>query len=515
MKKPVIFLLMSFLFCISLFSQPDHGSGFSMTGNLVYYTQGNTSSYLDLYIPGENQGAAGIGAVRNERDQKRGDKIKEPPTPVLIWLPAAGTNKFPTPLASFTGNGYAVASVEHDKDADIIRTISRVAGFLKGNSQKFNLDAKSIGIIQQVEKGYLAIIWQDGLKKLELLSDAPVRIGIAAPADADFSKLLSSGNIKTILGFFDRHLRDGNHKESDPLSLPCPVNSWADPIINPIPGTAWHLFPTPSRGKDTQGSFLICLPEGYAFNDKKYPVIYWLHGSNGNSREGAWMCGKMKEAMQKGDMPQTIVVFVQGLPVGWYNNSKDSTMPVEDVIIKDLIPYVDANYRTIDKREGRGIEGMSMGGYGSLHLGFKYPELFGVVSAIAPNIIASGTERREVIASIFVDDSLYFNSNSPAALVQKNASFIRGKTFVRLLVGDKDLRLDLVQQFHKQLADLKIDHQYAEAKGASDDYKEVISRLDFNPFTFWRDAFGGIILSIRPPDSCTKRQLTAVAAACR
>ena len=214
MKKPVIFLLMSFFFCASLFSQPDRGNGFSLKKDLVYYSQGSTSLFLDLYIPGGKPMADTIGVTGHDMGQKPGDnKIQEPPVPVLIWLPLAGINKFPTPFASFTGNGYAVVSVEHDKDADVIKTISRVTGFLRSNSQKFDLDARSIGIIQQVERGYLAVIWQDGLKKLELLSDAPVRIGIAAQADTDFSKLLSSGNINVITGFFDRHLRDGNHKE--------------------------------------------------------------------------------------------------------------------------------------------------------------------------------------------------------------------------------------------------------------------------------------------------------------
>ena len=76
---------------------------------------------------------------------------------------------------------------------------------------------------------------------------------------------------------------------------------------------------------------------------------------------------------KNGSMLPCIVVFVQGLPIGWYNNSKDGTMPVEDVIIRDLIPHIDNTYRTINRREARGIDGMSMGGYGSLHLGFKYP----------------------------------------------------------------------------------------------------------------------------------------------
>jgi endo-1,4-beta-xylanase len=133
-----------------------------------------------------------------------------------------------------------------------------------------------------------------------------------------------------------------------------------------------------------------------------------------------------------------------------------------------------------------------MGGYGSLHLGFKYPELFGVVSSIAPSITTFEMEREEVISGTFEDDTAYFNSNSPATLVQKNAYLIRGKTAIRLLIGDKDFLYDLVQAFHIQLTELKIDHQYAIAKDASHDYRELISKLNFNSFKFWKDTFGAV-----------------------
>lgn len=108
-----------------------------------------------------------------------------------------------------------------------------------------------------------------------------------------------------------------------------------------------------------------------------------------------------------------------------------------------------------------------MGGYGSLHLGFKYPEIFGVVSAMAPSITTFALEKREVLTSIFQDDTLYFNSNNPGTLAQKNVDHIRGKTVVRLLIGDKKFLLDLVQGFQQQLTDLKIDHQYVIGKGAT------------------------------------------------
>jgi enterochelin esterase-like enzyme len=292
-----------------------------------------------------------------------------------------------------------------------------------------------------------------------------------------------------LLGFFDKNLRKGLQIISDPLSLSCPMDSWADPVTNPIPGTTYHLFATRVRGQNTYGSYLLYLPPDYDLSNIRYPVIYWLHGGNGNSREGSWMCGKMNEAIQNGDMNKAIIVFVQGLPVGWYNNSKDGTMPVEDVIIRDLIPHIDSTYRTFTRREARGIEGMSMGGYGSLHLGFKYPELFGVVSSIAPSITTFEMERKEVIAPVFENDTLYFNMNSPAELVRKNAGYIMGKTHIRLLVGDKDFLFDLVDGFSQLLDDLKISHKYSIARGAGHDYREVIERLDFNSFTFWREAF--------------------------
>jgi enterochelin esterase-like enzyme len=52
-----------------------------------------------------------------------------------------------------------------------------------------------------------------------------------------------------------------------------------------------------------------------------------------------------------------------------------------------VVPHVDATYRTVARRESRGIERMSMGGYRALHHGMKYPGLFGTISSVAPAIL--------------------------------------------------------------------------------------------------------------------------------
>ena len=68
---------------------------------------------------------------------------------------------------------------------------------------------------------------------------------------------------------------------------------------------------------------------------------------------------------------------------------KVTSGPIEDVMIDDLIPYIDSHYRTIATREGRGIGGFSMGGRGTLLLAFKHPDLFCAASSVASAVVMS------------------------------------------------------------------------------------------------------------------------------
>ncbi|NJK94841.1 MAG: hypothetical protein HC905_07930 [Bacteroidales bacterium] len=100
----------------------------------------------------------------------------------------------------------------------------------------------------------------------------------------------------------------------------------------------------------------------------------------------------MDKAINAHKMSPVIIVCVQALPIGWYCNANFGAKgvnsgPVEDVLIKNLIPYIDSHYRTIAKYTGRGIEGWSMGGFGATRLAFKYPELFGFASSVAGALI--------------------------------------------------------------------------------------------------------------------------------
>ena len=134
---------------------------------------------------------------------------------------------------------------------------------------------------------------------------------------------------------------------------------WVEPDTTAPAGTQYRLFYSETIKGDV--SYLVYLPPGYETNsDKRYPVIFWLHGGGGGQRGGGGIVRRMDSAMKRKKAPAMIVILVNGLPYSEYSNSLDGKWPVEDVIIRDLLPHVDQTYRTYGVREGRAVEGMSM-----------------------------------------------------------------------------------------------------------------------------------------------------------
>lgn len=120
--------------------------------------------------------------------------------------------------------------------------------------------------------------------------------------------------------------------------------------------------------------FNIVLPEKYEGSSERYPVLYLLHGLTSNYT--AWARMKVPEFAKSMDLIVVMPDVGNSWYANWSKNDNGQKNNWEDSIIKDLIGYVDTNYRTIARREGRAINGLSMGGYGGLMLGLKHPELF-------------------------------------------------------------------------------------------------------------------------------------------
>ncbi|MEP6912712.1 MAG: alpha/beta fold hydrolase [bacterium] len=157
----------------------------------------------------------------------------------------------------------------------------------------------------------------------------------------------------------------------------------------PAPALKGNLVADP-----IEQSVIIYLPPGYdASPTKRFPTVYLLHGFLGDAH--AWTSGgyqglslrqTMDEMIKKGSSREMIVVAPNGKNAylgSFYTNSVVNGN-WEDYIFRDLIAYVDANYRTIARPESRGIAGHSMGGYGAVVIGMKHPEVFSAIYALSP-----------------------------------------------------------------------------------------------------------------------------------
>lgn len=118
----------------------------------------------------------------------------------------------------------------------------------------------------------------------------------------------------------------------------------------------------------------IYLPEDYESTKMSYPVLYLLHGLTSNYR--AWARLEAPGYASAYDLIVVMPDVGNSWYVNWAKSEGGQKNNWEDYIIKDLIPHVDGTYRTISRREGRAINGLSMGGYGAIMLGLKHPELF-------------------------------------------------------------------------------------------------------------------------------------------
>src|SRR5262245_49549110 len=145
-------------------------------------------------------------------------------------------------------------------------------------------------------------------------------------------------------------------------------------------GVEYGSLQSPSLGK--QLKFAVQLPPSYHSDTKRrFPVLYFLHGMNGN--EGEFERRGVAAAITKLRDEGKIGEFVIVAPAGensFYLNAKNGPQ-YEDAIIQDLIPYIEKNYRAVGTPAGRSIQGISMGGWGALYLAFKHPEMFSTVTA--------------------------------------------------------------------------------------------------------------------------------------
>jgi S-formylglutathione hydrolase FrmB len=168
---------------------------------------------------------------------------------------------------------------------------------------------------------------------------------------------------------------------------------------------------------------------------------------------------------------------------------------METVVARDLVDEVDARFRTIATRDGRLLEGFSMGGYGVTRIGLRFPERFGAISALAggpidldfdgPRARANPAERNRILAEVYGSDLEYYRRQSPLTVAGELATSAAPRPRIRIVVGDADNTRSASLTLHHRLDSLDIVHEYIELPGVGHDTMRIFAALGDLAWVFY------------------------------
>ncbi len=201
----------------------------------------------------------------------------------------------------------------------------------------------------------------------------------------------------------------------------------------------------------------VYTPPGYS-KDKKYPVLYLLHGIGGDENE--WPRGGVTDIVMdnlyadKKAVPM-IVVMPNGraskdlTPRSPFNQQGPAFAAFEKDLLKDLIPHIEKNYSVLTDREHRALAGLSMGGGQSLNFGLGNLDTFAWVGGFSS---APNTKR-------------------PTELIKDPSEAIKKLKLLYVACGDKDGLFRISENVHKMLDEKKVPHEYRVIAGGAHDFK--------------------------------------------
>ena len=229
----------------------------------------------------------------------------------------------------------------------------------------------------------------------------------------------------------------------------------------------------PSRLMGRDMPYRVILPTKYDAKDRsgrRYPVIYLLHGLGGHFDN--WTSRTSLADLAAAF--EMIIVTPEGED-GWYtDNLTQETQKYESYIIKELIPEIDTKFRTISKRDHRAIAGLSMGGFGAIKFGLKYPELFVLAGSFSGALGAANINEKQFPGAIGKTINTIFGpfggevrkANDPFDIIRR-ATPEKIKTFPFLYIdcGTEDFLFQNNRDFVTLLLEKRVPHEYRQLPG--------------------------------------------------
>jgi len=176
--------------------------------------------------------------------------------------------------------------------------------------------------------------------------------------------------------------------------------------------------------------YCVVLPASFDVDKTRhFPILYALHGLGDNEQffvhSGLW--NLVEDVRERGELKDFLIATPSG-GASFYINARDGRVRYEDFLVQEFFPFIEKRYRAAPGRANRAISGVSMGGYGALHLAFRHPQLFRSVSAHSAALIeklpaflsAPQSPRARILGGVFglPPDVAFWDANSPLVLAR-------------------------------------------------------------------------------------------------
>jgi S-formylglutathione hydrolase FrmB len=221
-----------------------------------------------------------------------------------------------------------------------------------------------------------------------------------------------------------------------------------------------------SRAMNKNIPAAVITPESYKKGDKRYPVVYLLHGYGSNF--ASWL-NAIPELKDYADSFNIMLVCSDANIGSWYFDSPvDPAWKYDTYTSKELVSWIDMHYRTIANRKGRGVTGFSMGGHGALYLAFKHQDVYGAAGSMS-----GGVDFRPFPRNWDIAKRLGTYEEAPSRWDQYTVTNMIGLLkpgTLSLIIdcGTDDFFFAVNNAFHEKLIAAKIPHDYIVRPGKHD-----------------------------------------------
>lgn len=273
-----------------------------------------------------------------------------------------------------------------------------------------------------------------------------------------------------------------------------------------------ELVPSPAK-------YSVLYPSDYETSDKTYSLMLFLHGGDGHSGILNQIKTLIRDLWKKNLAPEMVLV-IPHCDRSFYMDYRNGSQKWETFILNELLPLLQNKFRVFRDPSKSFLGGVSMGGMGTLRIGFKYPGKFGVLLAFEPAIEPALEWKdvktrdkfyrsKEVMETIFGSpfDEEYWKMNNPLYIARENADKIRKSDIkIYIEVGTEDM-LGLyrgAEFIHRILFDKKIRHEFRIVYGA-DHIGPSLKERFINGFSFLNR-----VINNPKPDLEFTRQLSKI-----